>query len=123
VVIGLKICSKLLLTVIVDGQTVFKGFEEHISLYSSPTVIVGKGINFVEGSDNERSQVIEVLIKHKEATSEWSCCYGLFANHGIEISTTGGPIICRAFGKNKHKRDLTKVGLLILRLLLDMPGI
>jgi Reverse transcriptase (RNA-dependent DNA polymerase) len=107
-VMGLDICRKLPLTVTLDGQTIFKGFKEIKSFYASPLVVVGKGINFVDGSDKERTQVLEVLITHKEAIFEWSGRYGLFANHVIETPTTGGPIVSRAFRMNKHKRDMTE---------------
>jgi Ty3 transposon peptidase len=56
-VMGLDICRKLPLMVTLDGQTSFKGFKEIRSSYASPTVVVGKGINFVDRSDKERRQV------------------------------------------------------------------
>jgi hypothetical protein len=59
-VMGLYICRKLPLTVTQDGQTIFKGFEEIRSSYTSPTVVEGKGINFVDRLDKERTQVAEV---------------------------------------------------------------
>jgi hypothetical protein len=52
-VIGLTICKKLPLPITLDRQTVFKGFEEIRSFYVSPTVVAGKGINFLDRSDNE----------------------------------------------------------------------
>jgi hypothetical protein len=103
-----NICKKLPLTVTLDGQTVFKEFEKIRSSYASPMVMVGKGINFVDGSDNERSQITEVLIKHMEAIFEWSGCCGLFTNHVVVIPTNSGTIFSRASRMNKHKRRMTE---------------
>jgi hypothetical protein len=105
---SLDICKKLPLTMMLDGKTIFAGFEEIRNAYASPTVIVGKGINFVDGSEKERTQFMEVLIKHKEAIFEWSGRYGLFANHVVEVPTIGGPIMGKVFRMNKHKRDMTE---------------
>jgi hypothetical protein len=69
-------------------------------------VFVGKGINFRDGSDNERSLGTKVLIKHKEAVFMWAGQNGLFAHHVAEIPTAGEPIMSRAFRLNKHKREV-----------------
>jgi hypothetical protein len=87
VVMGLDIRKKLRLRVMLDGKAVFKRFEEMRGSCVIPTVILVKGINFVERSDKEISKVTRVSVKPIEAVFVWSgwCC--LYRNHVAEIAS------------------------------------
>jgi hypothetical protein len=64
-----------------NKKTVFRGWGEIRGSYASPTVMVGKCTNFIDGSDRETSKVTKALLKHKEVEFEWSGQYSFFTNH------------------------------------------
>jgi hypothetical protein len=79
--------------------------------YLSPKIFTKRAlsiVNFYDGLQKERTWVTEVLIKHNEAIFECSGRYSLFANHVVEVTTIGGPIMGKAVRMNKHKRDITE---------------
>jgi hypothetical protein len=70
---------------------------------TKPSLRIGKGINFIYGSDSDRKKVNDLIVKNEQAIFKWTEKYGLFFNHCASIETEGSPNYVKPFRDENNK--------------------
>jgi transposase InsO family protein len=78
IILGMPAMRKLPVIVKYAGRTLFEGAPPVQVIAERPTKAVGDGINLVNGSDQQKAEVRQLLTQFKENMFEWSGKFGLF---------------------------------------------
>ncbi|CAG0921917.1 unnamed protein product [Notodromas monacha] len=84
---AVRVSRVLPLAITLDGKRVFTGFQEVMRAPSKPTLLVGAGIPFVDGTPTERARITQLLKQHAPLIRQWSGRRGLFADYVVRIPT------------------------------------
>jgi transposase InsO family protein len=106
IIIGIQEMKRLPITINLNGERIFSGFDLVRPKAEKPKFLVGEGIRFSGGSKQQQEIVRDILINFKENIFEWSGKYGLFLDHVARIDTGDTPpIACRQFRTPAEKRE------------------
>ena len=78
---GRDILHLLPITVKMDGQLMFRGFQLTGLPPTTPTSKAGQGLKFAGGTNDEQEQLRKMLMKYQDGVFEWSGRQGLLVEH------------------------------------------
>lgn len=104
--IGLQEAKNLPVSLVLDGKTVFTGFDNMEPTATEPSLAPGQGVHFEGGTPNQQQQVRDLLLEHKEAIYEWTGKLGMFRNHVVDLPLREStPVAAKPYAVGPDKRE------------------
>ncbi|MCO5762876.1 MAG: reverse transcriptase [Chromatiaceae bacterium] len=88
IILGLPALQKLPIVIKHAGRTVFEGCPPVQVVAEPPAYQAGQGIKFQSGTEEQRQQITDILVRYKDNIFEWSGKFGLFRDHVEDIPLT-----------------------------------